>query len=61
VIDEPECCGVTMWLHSPDEIRDRGGSCDLRDALLWECLDCDDVRLAVIVTTDAIASERSEQ
>lgn len=48
---DPVCCGVEMWLHSPQEIRDRGGRCALDDALLWECLGCDDVRVAIIVTT----------
>lgn len=58
---DPQCCGVSMWLVTARDIRDRGGACELRDALLWECIDCDQVRVAIVVTTDAAASERSER
>lgn len=55
---EPRCCGGAMWLHSIEEVRDRGGDVlvvragvrvPVMDALVWECLQCDDVRIVVTI------------
>lgn len=48
---DPICCGVPMWLNTPQEVSDRGGPRTIRAGLLWECLDCDTVSVAVVVTT----------
>lgn len=54
---DPECCSGPMWLHCAEEVRDRGGQLAIRtvdgtmlvdDALVWECLECDRVRLIVV-------------
>lgn len=55
---EPECCSGPMWLHSVEEVEDRGGCVrvrmldelvEVRDALLWECVECDGVRVIAVL------------
>lgn len=44
----PFCCGVEMWLHSTEDIRDRGGDID-GDVLAWECLECDRLEVVAVL------------
>ena len=57
-MSEPWCCDGSMWLHSMEEVRDRGGDVlvvragvrvPVTDALVWECLQCDALRVVVTI------------
>lgn len=47
-----------MWLNTVEDVQDRGGwvtvrmldeVVEVRDALLWECLECDRVQVVAVL------------